>query len=398
MKKNFDRICVLVLDGFGVGALEDAAKFGDEGANTLGHILEVFPNLHIPHLQSLGLKELGPQNKSNSQALLGYFSKMREISAGKDTTTGHWEMMGLPVQKAFDTFPQGFPADLMESFVKENQLPGYLGNYPASGTEIIEKLGLEHIQTKKPIVYTSADSVFQIAAHEVHFGLDRLMKLCEKTREILNQSGFLVGRVIARPFIGEKPGEFKRTGNRRDFSVKPFGETVLTKIKAAQLPVIGIGKISYIYDGEGITESIHTHSDKEGIDTLRDILTHRTDKALVFANLNDLDTLYGHRRNTQGYARQLENIDQRLPEIFSKLNENDLLIISSDHGNDPGFKGTDHTREYVPLLIYSPRFQAEDRKKRQLDVRECFCDIGETILDNFGLKGLGNGKSFLSEL
>ncbi|MGA0163341.1 MAG: phosphopentomutase [Bdellovibrionota bacterium] len=391
--KKFNRVIVLVLDGFGVGELPDAAKFGDEGSDTFGHLLKIKPQLQIPHLESLGLKNIVGQDYAKAGAV---FAKMKEISAGKDTTTGHWEMMGLPVQKAFDTFPNGFPKNVMDEFVAQNNLKGYLGNYPASGTDIISQLGEEHIQSLKPIVYTSADSVFQIAAHEKFFGLDRLYEVCRKTRALLNESGHLVGRVIARPFVGDSVKNFQRTPRRKDFSVKPFAETVLTQLKSADFSVTGIGKISSIYDGEGITQSFTTESDEEAINVCAELLKNDASKGLVFCNLNDLDMLFGHRRNPKGYIEQLEKIDSLLPKILNSLTENDLLMISSDHGNDPSFKGTDHTREYVPLLMSSPCFR--NQTAQALSTRESFCDIGQSILDNFDLKPTKIGKSFLSDL
>jgi phosphopentomutase len=390
---KFNRVLVLVLDGFGVGELPDAPLFGDVGSDTFGHLLKNRPNLRIPHLESLGLKNLIGEDTAKPGAC---FTKMKEISAGKDTTTGHWEMMGLPVQRGFDTFPQGFPIDFMKEFVGSNQLDGYLGNYPASGTEIIAHLGLEHTQTLKPIVYTSADSVFQIAAHESYFGLDRLYEICRKTRSLLNQSSYRVARVIARPFVGEKSETFARTPRRKDFSVKPFSETVLTRLKSSSFSVKAIGKISSIYDGEGITQSFSTESDEEGIEICAQILKNDPARGLIFCNLNDLDMLYGHRRNLAGYATQLEKIDSWLPQILQSLTDSDLLMITSDHGNDPSFKGTDHTREYVPLLIHSPGLKSLDLT--HLDPRESFCDLGQSILENFNLPPTSHGTSFLSEL
>lgn len=398
--KKFNRICVLVLDGFGVGALKDAEKFGDLGSHTLEHTLAARPQTKLPHLEGLGLFEsAGLKRPSRStQSQHAFFSKMNEISAGKDTTTGHWEMMGLPVQKPFSFFPQGFPKQIMDEFVKINNLPGFLGNKPASGTEIIKELGEEHISSGKPIVYTSADSVFQIAAHEVYFGLQRLYEVCEATRKLLNQTEYVVGRVIARPFLGSNSHNFKRTLNRKDYSIKPHGDTCLTRMKAAGLSVIGIGKIPSIYDYEGIGLSVSSKGDDDGINQTINILKTKKDKGLVFSNLNDLDTLYGHRRNPEGYAQQLEHIDSRLPEIMNCIQRDDLLVVVSDHGNDPTHRGTDHTREYVPLLMYSPSFSIKQLKDSQLETRSSFCDLGQSILENFDLKHLNHGQSFLKEL
>jgi len=393
--KKFNRICVLVLDGFGIGELPDAGAFGDSGSNTLAHLYTARPQLSLPHLEKLGLLKAAGLASSLPIMRGAAFGKMKEISAGKDTTTGHWEMMGLPVQESFTYFPKGFPKEIMDAFLKRNSLPGYLGNKPASGTEIIKELGKEHLQSGKPIVYTSGDSVFQIACHEESFGLDHLYKVCLETRKILSNSPYKVGRVIARPFIGATSETFKRTTNRKDFSLKPFGETCLTSLKANHFGVIGMGKIPSIYDHEGITETIVSKTDDEGVDKLKEILKSKSEfKGLIFCNLNDLDTLYGHRRNASGYAEHLQHIDQRLPEILKTLQPDDLLVITSDHGNDPSFTGTDHTREYVPLVMYSPSLE----HSIDLKARESFCDLGQSILDNFEIKALPHGKSFLQEL
>lgn len=397
--KYFKRIILIVLDGFGVGAQEDADKFGDKGANTLKSILDT-GRLQLPNLEKLGLFSFPSQTnlfkKPDDHSIAG---KMREVSAGKDTTTGHWEMMCLPVQKPFDFFPNGFSEEIMQAFVSENHLPGFLGNYAASGTEIIKDLGEEHCASGKPIVYTSADSVFQIAAHEEKFGLQKLYDLCEWTRKYFNQSDFILGRVIARPFVGKNAQDFSRTVNRRDYSIKPYAETVLSRMTRAGLPVVGFGKVPSIYDHVGVTEEITTGHDDRGIDLLKEKLGSSTHTpGLYFLNLNDLDTLYGHRRNPEGYAKQLIYIDERLPEVLSLLQDDDLLMISSDHGNDPCFKGTDHTREFVPLLLHANKIRQNTEHDLSLGIRGGFSDLGASILDNFELPFLSHGKSIFSEL
>jgi len=392
MNISFKRICILILDSLGIGELPDASDYGDVGANTLLHVHEALGGLKIPTLSKLGLGHfcLGAQAPNKVQ---GYFGRMIEISKGKDTTTGHWEMMGLPVKKAFSVFPKGFPKEIMDRFSHETGL-GFLGNKPASGTVIIDELGEEHLKTGHPIVYTSADSVFQIACHEESFGLKELYEICEKTRTILNDSPFQVGRVIARPFLG-KPGAFERTGNRRDFSLSPFGETILTKLKEKQFSTLGVGKIPDIFNGEGITTKLEAHNDEEAVRATMKALKEWTQPGLIFTNLNDLDMIYGHRRNTEGYGKHLEKTDKRIAEILKLLQPDDLLVIAADHGNDPTFKGTDHTREYVPLLLYSPRFKEGSVKERRLPDRRSFCDLGQTIAENFGVQPLKEGQSFL---
>ncbi len=397
-RRSFDRICVLVLDGLGVGALPDAQNFGDASAHTLKSVSQ---GLRVPTLERLGLLETGNLNRGLKQSS-AFFTKMTESSAGKDTTTGHWEMMGLPLFKAFDYFPQGFPKTVVDEFLKRTKLGGILANRPASGTQIIEDWGEEHIRTGFPIVYTSADSVFQVACHEEHFGLSRLYEICEIARELLNQelpdgSRFNVGRVIARPFVGETP-KFYRTKNRKDYSVKPPGVTALSELKNAGIRVIGIGKIPSIFDHEGLTDEWMARDDDEGVQETQRALREVREPALIFSNLNDLDTLYGHRRNVEGYRNQLQHIDERLESLMQDLNENDLLVITADHGNDPGFRGTDHTREYVPLLMWSPRFVEKSIKASQLHTRSSFADLGQSIVSNFNLSPLQYGKSFWSEM
>lgn len=388
---RFDRIACIVLDSVGIGALPDAEAFGDAGAHTLGHIAEYKHGLHMPNFARLGLGNIEPiegiQAVKHPEASIG---KMAEVSAGKDTTTGHWELMGIYTEKAFKTYPHGFPDDLMTRF-SERIGRGVLGNKPASGTAIIEELGQKHMETGDVIVYTSADSVFQIAAHEDVIPLDELYRICKVARELTLDPEHMVVRVIARPFVG-KPGAFKRTANRHDYSIKPPGPTVLDYLKDAGLDVIAIGKIADIYDGEGITHAIKTKDNMDGVDQLIDTLK-QSFQGLAFLNMVDFDSKYGHRRDPEGYGRALEEADERLPEIIDALDKNDLLIITADHGNDPTHTGTDHTREYVPLFVYSP----SQTRTTSLGIRETLSDVGATIADNFGVNS-PRGESFLGEI
>lgn len=388
---RYERIACIVLDSVGIGALPDAASFGDEGVNTLGHIAEYKDGLHMPHFARLGLGNIEPIKGippvDHPEATIG---KMAEMSAGKDTTTGHWELMGIYTEQPFKTYPDGFPDALIERF-SDRIGRGVLGNKPASGTAIIEELGEKHMETGDVIVYTSADSVFQIAAHEEVVPPGELYSICEVARELTLDPEYSVVRVIARPFTGE-PGAFKRTANRRDYSIKPPEPTVLNHLKDAGRDVVAIGKISDIYDGEGITRSIKTKDNMDGVDQLIQTLKQPY-QGLAFLNMVDFDSKYGHRRDPEGYAKALEEADERLPEILDAVQENDLLIITADHGNDPTHTGTDHTREYVPLLVYSP----SQSETTTLGVRSTFSDVGATIAHNFGVKS-PRGKSFLDEL
>ncbi len=392
---KYKRVVILVLDSLGVGELPDAKDYNDLGADTLGHTYEKLNGLTIPRLEKIGLLQF-LKNSELSQPIEAYWSRMKESSRGKDTATGHWEMMGIVMKVPFQTFLEGFPEDLMQAWMKETGL-GYLGNKAASGTVIIDELGAEHLKTLNPIVYTSADSVFQIAAHEKYFGLKKLHDLCAQTREFLNKSKYQVGRVIARPFIGEVES-FKRTGNRKDYALSPFTPTALDHLQEAGVSTIGIGKIPSIYNYRGISKEYEAHNDDEAIDATIKALQTETQAGVIFTNLNDLDMLYGHRRNTEGYGKQIEHIDSRLNEILSQLTDQDLLIITADHGNDPTYRGTDHTREYVPLLVWNSQFKPVAAEKRKLPERECFSDIGQSILENFGVKPLATGKSFLAEI
>jgi phosphopentomutase len=391
MSFRFDRICLIVLDSAGIGAMPDAAEWGDAGADTLGHILES-RRVNLTVLQSLGLGNIRPlDGLPRVQNPMGSYGKCALASNGKDTTTGHWEMAGIVLQKAFPTYPNGFPQRIVDDFIRAAKVPGILGNVPASGTEIIKDLGEEHVRTGKPIVYTSADSVFQIAAHEEVIPVDRLYKICEIARRILDGED-KVGRVIARPFVGSSATDFRRTENRHDYAVPPPRENLLPMLKDAGLDVICIGKIASIYDSLGVTLDLTAKNNEQTIDQTINALKAES-RGLIFSNLVDFDMLYGHRRDTEGYARALEQFDSRLPEIFNAMRDNDLLILTADHGNDPTFRGSDHTREYAPLLVYGKSAKAGV----DLGTRGSLADIGQTIAGNFGTS-LGHGTSFLSEI
>ncbi|WP_275670711.1 phosphopentomutase [Neobacillus notoginsengisoli] len=388
----FKRIFLVVMDSVGIGEAPDAEKFGDKGSDTFGHIAEAMNGLNMPNMEKLGLsniKEIKGINKQEKP--LAFYTKMQEASNGKDTMTGHWEIMGLNIQTPFRVFPEGFPDELL-SDLESRTGRKIIGNKPASGTAILDELGEEHMKTGALIVYTSADSVLQIAAHEEVVPIDELYKICEIARELTLDEKYMVGRIIARPFVGE-PGNFKRTANRHDYALKPFGRTVMNELKDAGLDVIAIGKISDIYDGEGVTQSLRTVSNMDGMDKL--IQTLDMDfTGLSFLNLVDFDALYGHRRDPIGYGKALEEYDARLTEVFDKLQDDDLLIITADHGNDPVHPGTDHTREYVPLLVYSKKMNGG----KELPIRDTFADIGATVAENFNTKLPEFGKSFLQEI
>ncbi|MDW7616388.1 phosphopentomutase [Peribacillus simplex] len=394
MKGNsaFKRIFVVVMDSVGIGEAPDADLFGDKGADTLGHIAEKMNGLKMPTLAKLGLGNIREiKGIDKAQQPLAYYTKMKEASTGKDTMTGHWEIMGLNISTPFRVFPDGFP-ELLVNELETKMGRGIIGNVPASGTEIIERLGEEHMKTGALIVYTSADSVLQIAAHEDIVPIDELYKICEIAREVTMADEFKVGRVIARPFTGE-PGSFKRTPNRHDYALKPFNRTVMDELKDSGYDVLAIGKISDIFDGEGVTESLRTVSNMDGMDKL--IHTIEQDfKGLSFLNLVDFDALYGHRRDPEGYGKALEEFDARMPEVLEKLKEDDLLIITADHGNDPVHEGTDHTREYVPLLVYSKQFT----EGAELPIRDTFADIGATVAANFDVKMPAFGKNIWGDI
>lgn len=423
----FKRIITIVTDSVGIGHSPDAERFGDMGANTVGHIEEAVGPLHLPNLRKLGLGKISdimPQQDT----VIGAFGRMHEQSTGKDTTSGHWEMMGHPVKVPFPTFYDGFPQELMDTFTRETGY-GFLGNEAASGTEIIERLGEEHMRTGKPIVYTSADSVFQIAAHESIIPLEDLYKMCQITRDRVCIGDYYVGRIIARPFVGE-PGHFVRTSNRHDYSRLPEGRFVLQALQDAKVPTIGVGKIGDIYAHIGLDQSYPTKSNSHGMNVVAALLGNRvvsadssdssdskelahstpgthgmhdildtTEKGrfthgYLMVNLVEFDSLYGHRRDVQGYGRELEMFDYQLGGLLELLTKDDLLLITADHGNDPTWKGTDHTRELVPILAYSPSFTGPI----ELGNRWSFADIGQTVLENFGITESFVGESFLQAL
>ena len=391
---KYKRIFTIVLDSLGIGNAVDADQYDDQGANTLKHICEKVNDIELSNLEGLGLGELGEfKGIYKLPSFFGVIAKLNEISNGKDTMTGHYEMMGLKVEKPFKTFTEtGFP----KAFIEElERLTGRktVGNIAASGTEIIEQYGEHQIKTGDLIVYTSADSVFQIAAHEKYIGLDNLYHYCEIARELLMKDEWKVGRVIARPFIGEKKGEFIRTSNRHDWALKPFKITVLDALSASGLDVIGIGKINDIFAGQGITRSIPTKNNRDGME--KTIELAKTDfKGLAYINLVDFDSSYGHRRDVIGYANALKEFDDQLTNLLYQLNEDDLLIITADHGNDPTYKGTDHTRENVPLIIYSKSLQMP----KHLGLLKSYAVIGATIADNFDVENPGIGSSILNQI
>ena len=379
--KRYKRIFVVVIDSLGVGALPDADRYGDKGTDTLGHISQSVESFQIPNLQKMGLANLHPLKQvSPVERPLGYYSYLYEASAGKDTMTGHWEMMGLHVTKPFQTFTEhGFPKELIDELSARTGRV-IIGNKSASGTEILEELAEEEIATGHMIVYTSADSVLQICGNEETFGLEELYRCCEIAREITMKDEWKVGRVIARPYVGKKKGEFKRTSNRHDYALKPYGKTALNALKDAGLDVISVGKIYDIFDGEGLTQSNKSKSSVHGMEQTIE-LSKRDFTGLCFVNLVDFDALWGHRRNVEGYAQELEKFDVKLGELLSLLKEEDLLILTADHGNDPTHTGTDHTREKVPFLAYSPSMKGFGK----LEDGETFAVVGATIADNFGV-------------
>ncbi len=380
-ERKYKRIFTIVIDSLGVGALADAAAYGDEGTDTLGHISREMEEFKIPNLQKLGMANLHPLKQVPAvEQPLGYFMKMNEASTGKDTMTGHWEMMGLHITKPFQTFTEtGFPKELLEELSRRTGRV-IIGNKSASGTEILEELAEEEIATGHMIVYTSADSVLQICGNEDTFGLEELYRCCEIARELTMKDEWKVGRVIARPYVGKKRGEFKRTSNRHDYALKPYGRTALNALKDAGLDVISVGKIFDIFDGEGLTESNKSKSSVHGMEQAIEI-AGRDFEGLCFVNLVDFDALWGHRRDVAGYAGELERFDVKLGEFLPLLKEDDLLIITADHGNDPTHTGTDHTREKVPFLAYSPSMKGSGR----LEDTRTFAVIGATIADNFGV-------------
>lgn len=379
---KYRRIFTIVIDSFGIGAMDNAADYGDVGCDTFGHIADKVPEIKIPNLIRMGLTQLHPAPVLTSpqpSECIGKYARLNEKSNGKDTMTGHWEMMGLEIKTPFQTFTDtGFPKELIEALEKET---GHrvIGNKAASGTEILDELAEEEIKTGAMIVYTSSDSVLQICGNEETFGLDELYRCCKIARELTMKPEWKVGRVIARPYVGKKKGEFKRTANRHDYALKPYGKTAMDALKEAGFDVISIGKIRDIFDGEGITQAIRSKSSVQGMEQTIECLDQDF-TGLCFTNLVDFDALWGHRRNPQGYAEELEKFDVLLGQFLEKMKEDDLVIVTADHGNDPTFKGTDHTKERVPFLAYSPSMKTSGR----IDDQNCFAVIGATIADNFG--------------
>jgi len=394
--RKYRRIFTIVVDSLGVGALPDAADYGDAGTDTLGHISQQMDEFHIPNLRKLGMANLHPLKQVEpSERPLGYYACLSEASAGKDTMTGHWEMMGLYITKPFKTFTEnGFPQELLDE-LSERTGRVIIGNKSASGTEILEELAEEEIATGHMIVYTSADSVLQICGNEETFGLDELYRCCEIAREITMKDEWKVGRVIARPYVGRKKGEFKRTSNRHDYALKPSGNTVLNALEEGGLDVIGVGKINDIFCGEGITRTYHSDSSVHGMEQTIEICKEDF-HGLCFVNLVDFDALWGHRRNVEGYAQEIEKFDRNLGVLLEELREDDLLILTADHGNDPTYTGTDHTREYVPFVAYSKRME----KGGALENEDTFAVIGASVAENFDIAMPEGtiGKSILDQL
>lgn len=386
----FKRIHLVVLDSVGIGEAPDAEKFGDVGADTLGHIAQE-AGLNIPHLEKLGLGTIRPLDGVEAVAdHLGYATKLEEVSAGKDTMTGHWEIAGLDIQTPFRVFPDGFPDELLKQ-IEDFSGRKIVCNKPYSGTAVIDDYGPHQMKTGDLIVYTSADPVMQIAAHEEIIPLEELYRICEFARKITKDDPYMIGRIIARPYVGE-PGNFTRTSNRHDYALDPFGKTVLDSLKDNGKDVIAVGKINDIFNGQGITAAVRTKSNMDGVDQLLKVMKEDFN-GLSFTNLVDFDALYGHRRDVVGYAHAIEDFDLRLPEIMDELAEDDLLLITADHGNDPTFTGTDHTREYVPLLAYSKKFEGQGALPQGF-----YADIAATIAENFDVPKTENGQSFLADL
>jgi phosphopentomutase len=389
---RYDRVFLIVMDSVGIGEAPDAAEFGDVGSHTLRSIAEVMDGLTMPNMAALGLshiREIKGIEKVDSP--LGHYGIMQEASSGKDTMTGHWELMGLHIKEPFRVFPDGFPKELVEELERQWGRK-MIGNKVASGTEILEELGDEHVKTGNLIVYTSADSVLQIAAHEDVVPIEELYDICEKARKVTLDPKYMIGRVIARPFVG-KAGEWKRTSNRHDYALKPFDRTVMNELADNGIDSIALGKISDIYDGEGVTKAVRTVSNDDGMEKLLETI-RKPFTGLCFINLVDFDAVYGHRRDPIGYGKALEQFDRQLKQVMEELKENDLLIITADHGNDPTHHGTDHTREFVPLIVYNKK----QTSAKDLGVRTTFADVGATIADNFGVPLPKHGVSFLHEL
>ncbi|MCX7696041.1 MAG: phosphopentomutase [Caloramator sp.] len=386
-----NRVTLIVLDSVGIGELPDAYEYNDEGSNTLGNIAKELKNFELPNLQKLGLGYIDGVNEYKKEDnLIGSYGRSLEMSKGKDTTTGHWEISGLVLEKSFPTYPNGFPKELIEEF--ESKIGRkVIGNKPASGTAIIEELGDEHVKTGYPIVYTSADSVFQIAAHEDVIPLEELYRMCQIARDMLKDEHG-VGRVIARPFIGTS-GNYKRTPNRRDFSMKPFNKTLLNFIVENGMDVCAVGKIEDIFGGYGITKAVHTKNNMDGVDKTIEYLKEDT-KGLIFTNLVDFDMVYGHRNDVEGYAKALKEFDERIPEIMNHLKDDDVLIITADHGCDPTTPSTDHSREYIPIFVYGKKIKSGIN----LGTRKSFADIGKTIAELLNIEANIAGESFAKEI
>ena len=392
MATPFTRVIVIVLDSVGIGELPDAGTYGDQGSNTLGNIARRIP-LKLPTLRALGLDRLldiGSSAKAGLTVPPSAIGRMAEASPGKDSVTGHWEMMGIVLDRPFPVFPDGFSREILDEFARQTGR-GVIGNKAASGTQIIDELGAEQMRTGALIVYTSADSVFQIAAHEEIVPIPELYRACEIGYRLVGE-GLGVGRVIARPFVGT-PGAFKRTSNRRDYALPPSGETLMDRVKAASIPVIAIGKIEDLFAGRGMTQAFHTVSDEDGMDQVERQM-ESVDHGFIFTNLVDFDTQFGHRNDVEGYARNLERFDARLAQVLPKLRPDDLLVVTADHGNDPTTPSTDHAREYVPLLVVGARV----RRGADLGTRPTFADLGQTLAENFGVGRLAHGISFLSDI
>lgn len=391
MGNKINRAILIVLDSVGIGELPDAADFGDVGSNTLGNIVKKCGGISLPNLSKLGLGKIeGINYLPVPEQVYGSYARMAEVSNGKDTITGHWELAGLQLKKPFPTYPDGFPQEVLDEFTRLTGR-GVLGNCAASGTEIIKQYGEEHMRTGKLIVYTSADSVFQIAAHEDIVPIDELYKICQIARDMLKDE-HMVGRVIARPFVGE-PGNFTRTSNRRDYSAAPASDTILVKLSQKGLDVIAVGKIEDIFSKKGITKADHTKSNMHGVDMTIDFMKQQN-KGLIFTNLVDFDMLFGHRNNAQGYKDALEEFDKRLPEIMDAMKEDDVLIITADHGCDPTTESTDHSREYVPLIIYGKSIKSDVN----LGTRVTFADVASTLAEMFGVEDVFPATSFYSEI
>ncbi|AXX74227.1 phosphopentomutase [Limosilactobacillus reuteri] len=393
---SYKRVFVIVMDSVGTGAAHDAAKFDDVGSDTLGHVGEYYKGaLKLPNLGKLGISNLRDtpiEGVPVADPAIGDYGKMEEISAGKDSMDGHWEMMGLPVTKPLSTFPNGFPQEIVDKLEKFSGRK-VIVNKPYSGTEVIHDYGERQMETGELILYTSGDSVMQIAAHEDVIPVEELYKICEYARTLVNGPEYTVGRIIARPYVGPDKDHFTRTANRHDFSLKPIGETDMDRLRAAGYDVIGVGKINDIFSGEGIDKGYHNESNMDGMDHVDEVMKQDF-TGFCFTNLVDFDAMYGHRRNPKGFGQALMDFDKRLGKVLDEMKPDDLLMVTADHGNDPGFKGTDHTRENVPLLVYSPSM---NKPNQSLGLRKTFSDLGATILENFNVEPV-KGTSFYKEI